>query len=473
MPIKSSESRTRVFSLADDWLASPAFSLGLTLSSNDRVKDLRRSATVLAKLVRFFCFVGLGLRVSGISHADTATESEPVVARVEMRLADGEKLIDVIEKGDLLTVIEVRDEEYVITTHDGSRGVVDHVNAVKLAEATDIYTELIAENPDEGRYHTLRASAWWALGKPEQALEDFNEAIEKGYEEAHAFSSRGLFYAAAGNPQKAIEDYNEALKRDSEDISPLINRAAAHMSLGKYDSAVDDYSEALRTREDNIPLLRQRALANKAAGRFDSAIGDFNAILEQDKDDVPSIMGRGYVYFQKMDFENAAESFSRAIELNDGDPVAFNNRGYNLYQIGEVEQALKDYDRAIELAPKYGLAYQNRAWLLATTEMIDLRDADSAVESAKQACEISNYKNISDLSALAASLAAQGKFDEAVGWQEKVVELAPAPFKAFAEKMKVRYEDERPYAADPDQATASEDRAAEAAIQKEAGVPRP
>lgn len=36
----------------------------------------------------------------------TASATEPLVARVEMRLAIGEKELDVIEKGDLLTLLE-------------------------------------------------------------------------------------------------------------------------------------------------------------------------------------------------------------------------------------------------------------------------------------------------------------------------------------------------------------------------------
>ena len=65
--------------------------------------------------------------------------SEPVVARVEMKLALDEKVVDVIEQGDLLTVLEERADDYVIVTHDGSRGAIDKVNAVRIAESGDIY----------------------------------------------------------------------------------------------------------------------------------------------------------------------------------------------------------------------------------------------------------------------------------------------------------------------------------------------
>lgn len=397
-----------------------------------------------------------------------AKPGQPVVARVEMRFASEDDEVDVISKGDLLTVVEDRGEDYVIITHEGTQGAVDKVNAVELAESTDIYTELIQDYPDEGRYHTLRASAWWALGKQDEAMEDFNMAIKKGYEEAHAYSSRGLFYAARGEHEKAIGDYNRALEIDPDDVTPIINRAAAHMSKSEFGKAIEDYTAALEVRQESAGLLRQRAIAYKASGQLNKAIADFDQIVDMNPEDVAAVMGRGYIRFQQREFAAAASDFSAALELNDKDPVAWNNRGYNRYQLGKAEAALEDYDKAVELAPGYALAHQNRAWLLATTDDESLRDADAAVLSAEKACEINSFENIGDLSALAAALAAQGKFKDAVGWQEKVLELAPEDVKLFAEKMLARYRSEKEYIADPIAAEKAEKDAAEAKAKAEA-----
>ena len=170
----------------------------------------------------------------------------PVVARIEMKLADDDQIVDVIEQGDLLTVIEEREDDYVIVTHDGTKGAVDKVNAVQIAESGDIYTDLIQRNPHEGRYYTLRAGSWWALGKAEKALDDFDRAIELGYEEAHAYTSRGLFHAAQGDYDRALADYDKAIELDPEDIAPRINRAAVLMSKKDPSSAAADYTAALK-----------------------------------------------------------------------------------------------------------------------------------------------------------------------------------------------------------------------------------
>ncbi len=408
----------------------------------------------------------LGTVVSETSAQDSIAAGDPVVARVEMKLGEGDDAENTIEKGDLLTLVEEREADYVVMTHNGVKGAVEKVNAVKIAESGDIYTELIKEHPEEGRYYTLRASSWWALNQPEKALEDFDKAIELGYEQSHAYASRGLFLASSGELDKAIADYNKALELDPSDVSPLINRAAAKMNQAKYAEAIEDYTTAIdkkrEAKESVASLLNQRAIAFKAAGKPDDAVKDFDALIQDDPKDFNATMGRGYVHFQQANYEEAIKDFARAIELKPEDPVARNNRGYNLFQLGKHVDALDDYNEALALAPKYGLALQNRAWLLATTPNADLRNAEVAVESAKAACDLSKYENVSDVSALAASLAAAEKFAEAVGWQEKVVKMVGENYKDFAEKTLKRYQDEKPFATDPDAANEQEKAAAEA-----------
>ncbi|TWU20028.1 tetratricopeptide repeat protein [Allorhodopirellula heiligendammensis] len=374
-----------------------------------------------------------------------ASPGQPVVAKVEMKLQGEAKAVELIARGDLLTVIEDRGDDYVIVTQHGIRGAVGKANVAELADSTDIYTELIEKFPQQGRYDTLRASAWWARGEHDRALADFNSAIDKGFQAAQAYSSRGLFLAAQGDHQGALADYDRALAIDPADVTPLVNRAEINMQQGEFDKAIADYTAALKTRPDNAALLRQRAIASKAAGKLEQAISDLDAIIAANAEDAQAVMDRGYIRFQQGQYAAAAADFSIAIKLNDQDSVAWNNRGYNLYQLGKGAEALHDFDRAIELAPNYALAHQNRAWLLSTSDDPSLRDPEAAVTAAKRACDINAYKNISDLSALAAAYAAAGRFQEAIQWQEKVVELAPEDVKAVAKSLLSRYRDQQPF----------------------------
>lgn len=373
-----------------------------------------------------------------------AQESAPLVARLEMKLALNQEVVDVIEKGDLLTLLSERENSFVIQTFNGQKGAVAKVNVARLAESVPIYDDLIEERPDEGRLYTLRASAAWAAGNPKQALADYDKAIELGYEEAHAYASRGLFHAATGQYEPAVADYSRAIEKDPKDDVPLLNRAGALISLGRYEDALQDYTRAIELRPENPVLYSQRAVAYKLLNQLDRALADYDQTIELSEKDVSAWMGRGFIKFQLDRFEDAIEDFSQAIQLAPQSAVAFNNRGYNYQQLGEFELAAKDYKRAVELAPNYLLALQNRAWLLTICTDESVRNPVEGIELAKAVCEISEYRDVSDLTLLAASYASAGEFAAAIGWQEKAIELADEAQQPISKKILELYQSELP-----------------------------
>jgi tetratricopeptide (TPR) repeat protein len=366
-----------------------------------------------------------------------------------MRLSLNDEAIDVIEKGDLLTVIEERENGYLVQTVSGTKGLVAKVNAVSLAESSDIYSELISKNEKDGRLHTLRAGAWWAAGKAAEAQADFDRAIELGYTAPHAYMSRGLFWAASRDYEKAILDYTKAIEKQPGDVAALVNRAAAYLASNQLENSEQDYSAAIKLQPKSPLLYQQRAVARKAMAKIDDAINDFSQAIEiygPDKpQSIPAWMSRGFLHFQTAKHQQAIDDFGHVIQLNPKATVAYNNRGYNLQQLGKPVDALADFNKAIELEPKYALAHQNRAWLLATTENESLRDAEAAIASATKACELNEYQDVSDMAALAAAYSVHGQFDKAVGLQEKIVERAPPMQKKFAEEILKLYVEKKPF----------------------------
>ncbi|MFN3190203.1 MAG: tetratricopeptide repeat protein [Aureliella sp.] len=396
-----------------------------------------------ATAIRLLPSLALGFAWS-LLVANGVNAQEPVVARIEMKLMLDKEVLDVIEKGDLLTVLSEREKSYVIRTFNGQKGAVAKGNAVPMAEAVPIYDELIEDNPEVGRLYTLRASAHWAVGDAEKALADYSEAIEQGYDEAHAYSSRGLFLAAMGKHEEAIADYSKAIEKDPEEEIALINRASVYMTIGDYAKAVEDYTAAAKLRPENPVLYAQRAVAHKLLGELELALDDYGQTIKLAEKDVAAHMGRGFVHFQLGKHKQAIEDFTRAYVLSPDSAVALNNRGFNYQALGEHKKALEDFTKAVELAPQYILALQNRGWLLTICEEETLRDPIAAIETAKSLCELTNYQEPSNLTLLAAAHAAAEDFESAIGWQEKVLELANEQQKAVSEKILVLYQDKKP-----------------------------
>lgn len=390
------------------------------------------------------CMVCLGCSLS-LAVGVAQESAEPRVARVQMQLKSGEDLVDVIEQGDLLTVVGEQVLAYEVLTYQGRRGLVNKVNAVKLADSVDIYDQLIKARPKEGRLYTQRATACWAKGDQKQALADFDRAIGLGYREPHAYTSRGMFHAAVGNVDAALDDFRLAIGADPKDEVPYINRAAVLLARDRFAEAIKDYDAAIRLSPKKASNYQQRAVAHKMNRDAKAALADFNKALELDPKHVPALMGRGYIWFEQDKHKQAIADFSAVIELAPQSAAAYNNRGFNRQLLGDRKNALLDYNKALELAPDYALCLQNKAWLLSTSPDPALRNGEIAVKSALKACEINKYKDPGDLRALAASYAENGKFDLAIGWQEKVVALSPDSDKQEEEKVLEQYKNKEPY----------------------------
>ncbi|MBC8876385.1 MAG: tetratricopeptide repeat protein [Planctomycetes bacterium] len=364
----------------------------------------------------------------------------------------GEKTIDAIEKGDLLTVLEEREDTYLVVTYTGGQGTVSKVNAARLSESVVIYDQLIKENADEGRLYALRAAAWWARGEEKRALKDFDRAIRSGYTRPDVYADRGLLHILMGHHDKALADHTMAIKLEPKNAAHHVNRAGAHMAKASYKLAVEDYSKAIDLDEAQSTSYQQRAVAWKLLGDKEEANADFSEAIKRDPKSVPALLGRGFLWFEMDMPTKAVTDFSEVIKLAPNNVDAYNNRGFNRRLLGDDKSALSDFEQAIRLAPDCALAHQNKAWLLASANDVEVRNGEQAVKAATRACELQSYQDVSGLKALAAALAEDGQFEKAVGWQEKVIEMVKFDERSFERELADKYHNREPFRLpEPDQ----------------------
>lgn len=356
------------------------------------------------------------------------------------------------------------------------RGDLTQDNDQALADLT----KAIELRPDDPVALRLRGQAYLKANQAEKALADFEAALEKDpdsvptleakidallelerFEDAEKVcdqieklspnSAEALFHrarvaAVKKEFEKALEILNRAAKLDPKNPAVLMIRAAVLQELKKTDEALQDVNEALKLRPGNPALLRLRAAILAGSGKFSEAIADLEEVrkTQSAEDEITLTLQLGLLYSAQKFYGKAVEQFTKVLEMDPKNVAALRGRGDALLSMGRQAEAIKDYEKALEIDPNDSGILNNLAWVLATSPDDKLRDGKRALELAKKACELTQYKEAHILSTLAAAYAELGDLKTAIEWSQKAVELGEGEEKEALQKELETYKSGKP-----------------------------
>jgi len=144
-------------------------------------------------------------------------------------------------------------------------------------------------------------------------------------------------------------------------------------------------------------------------------------------------------YFQLGCWRNSLTLFQHALDVTKDNYEAHFQIAGPLEEQGRLNEAFYHCSEALRIKPDWAKPMNNLAWYLAVRKETAIRNPQKAVRLARQACEITAYKEPEALDTLAVSYAAIGAFGEAVKIEEKALELCRSgEQKALKEEIKKR-----------------------------------
>lgn len=231
-------------------------------------------------------------------------------------------------------------------------------------------------------------------------------------------------------------------------------RGLTALNRKDYDLAISCFSTVIGWQPRSFGAYYNRGLAHSEKGEYDEAIADHSQAISLHPKFTHAYLGRGYAYLCKDHHDRAIADFNECLRLAP-DPVIACDAHFHratAYQKKRLyDKAVADFSEATRLDPKSAHAYNSLAWLWATCPETDMRNGKKAVEYARKACELSNWKEPYFLDTLAAAYAECGEFDEAAEWQRKALDAPKSKHPAIeAEREEARsrlklYQERKPY----------------------------
>jgi tetratricopeptide (TPR) repeat protein len=281
----------------------------------------------------------------------------------------------------------------------------------KYDEAAEALGRIISLNPASPAGYILRARLNQVREDTEATLADLNKAIDIDTGNVVARMMRARILFDKRELEQAKDDVDRVIEKNPRVVEAILLRSLIFANDGKFAAAITDLKQVARAAPDNVPLQIQLAGLYNADDRPGKAIEIYGEILTADEDNGDALRGRGDAFLSQ----------------------------------GKHAEAIADYDAALKLDAENSSLLNNFAWVLSTSPVDELRDAKRAIELAKKACELTEYKMPHILSTLASAYAESGDFETARKWSAKAVELGEGDMKEQLDQELESYKAEKPW----------------------------
>lgn len=303
--------------------------------------------------------------------------------------------------------------------------------------------------PKFARGHYNIGLVYYGMGANELAIESFDRAIElekeQDSENPWSYVSRGSARMAMGDTEGAEADYRRSIEINKRIADAYLGLSNIYLADDQLDKAHAEADKAVDAQPRNAMALNARGWILYKQGKLDDAMYDLNRAIRYAPRLPLAYSNRGICRVKLGHFDKAISDHNTAIEIGGKSPLALMNRGVAYFGKGDFAKAKADFDAAEAAAEDFAEALNASAWFMSTCPDAKYRDGAKALEKAKKACELGDWKVAYHIDTYAAALAETGDFDKAIEYVQKAMEIANAEEKELCELELAEFRQKKPY----------------------------
>lgn len=238
-----------------------------------------------------------------------------------------------------------------------------------------------------------------------------------------------------------FEDYIMQLK-DESSPEAFFNRGFEAYNRGDFEEALNNFNISVGLKPKQSIALYYKALSLARMEEFDEALEVIDEAIEINPNDDRFWNDKANFLSHLGSIDEALECFDRAIEINPKDPVIWANKGFILKEFERYDESLECYDETIKLNPLdiHGVIGKANVYL-------DMDDFSSARRYLRKASRLDSESD-EYLSAMAFFMWGQDKFDEALHYWDKCLEVTDEPAMIWIHKAMIYSELNNVYCAE-------------------------
>ncbi|MBS4095591.1 MAG: glycosyltransferase [Sulfuricella sp.] len=203
-----------------------------------------------------------------------------------------------------------------VTVQEAIRIAIAHHQGGRLAEAENIYRQVLQHQPDyPDALHLLGVIAL-QVGKPEVAADLIGKAVGVAPDAADYYPNLGEALRQLGKLDEAVAAFRRAIALNPNLVAAYNNLGIVLKELERYDEAIAACRRAIELNPTHFQALNNLAAACKLNGDLDAAIGYYRQALALNPDSAEICNNLGSALQERGNDEEAFVHFRRAIELN-------------------------------------------------------------------------------------------------------------------------------------------------------------